>query len=44
MQEVSIEANTAGGHKDLDVLIKFKNGRNGYRKAIHLATASLLPA
>jgi hypothetical protein len=44
MQGVSIGANAAGGHKDLDVSIKFRNGSNGCSIAIHLAIASPLSA
>jgi hypothetical protein len=44
MQEVSIVANAAGGHKDLDVSIKFKNGSNEYSIAIYLAIVRHLNA
>ena len=44
MQEASIVANAAGGHTDLDVSIKFKNGSNGCSIAIHLAIVSPLSA
>ena len=44
MQEASIVANAAGGHKDPGVSSKFKKGSNGYSIAIYQATVRYLNA